>query len=312
MKLRSVISVRTAPAVLTGLMLARVLTGCSALRLNYARPAIETYSIESEFINIEINCPDCEIELLPTKTDKGRNVTATVVYRGNDETKHSVGVENGTLKIGHEKSGKGGIVIYSDKDEEIAVYLPEKEYLTLSIQSNSGSIIVPEDFSFENVSLQTVSGQIQSSAEVGRTLLAQSASGSMRIEGTSTEYLETYSKNGNVEILNVSGNSAWAETTSGNIMLRQAVFSDELNIETTSGSVRFDDSDALIINVKTKSGNIKGTLLSKKVYQVSSESGSVSLPAMSDNEITGGDGRDTYYGTCTIDTGSGTVDIKTK
>ncbi len=311
MKKRSVFAARLA-AVLAGFALTGLLAGCSARPFRYARPTIDTYSLDSDFINVEIVCPECEVELLPTKTSAGRNVTATVVARGNDETKHTVKVENGTLKIGHEEDSKLGIVLYRDKTQEIAVYLPEEEYQTISIQTKSGDIIVPDDFFFENASFQTVSGEIRSSAAIGRTLLAQSVSGHIRIEGTYPEYLEAYSASGNIEVLNTVGGSAWVESGSGNITLRQDVYEDELNIETTSGSVRFDESDARTINVKTTSGNVKGTLLSNKAYKVSTKSGSVKIPSMDDSSLTGTDGKDTYYGSCIINTGSGNIDMRAK
>ena len=71
----------------------------------------------------------------------------------------------------------------------------------------------------------------------------------------------------------------------------------DLNINGVTGDIKFDQCDALNIFVETTTGSVKGTIMTSKIFNCQSTSGSVHYP-------------DTYTGgICKIKTTTGTINI---
>ena len=72
---------------------------------------------------------------------------------------------------------------------------------------------------------------------------------------------------------------------------------EKMNIERSTGDVKFDKCDASEIEVKTDTGNVKGTLRSDKIFITRSDTGKINVP----ETLTGGK--------CKITTDTGDIKI---
>ena len=73
-----------------------------------------------------------------------------------------------------------------------------------------------------------------------------------------------------------------------------------LSLDVHTGSISFDGCDAAEIRMTTSTGDVKGSLLSGKIFTVKTETGSIDVP-----DSTGG-------GSCKVTTTTGSIKIKIK
>lgn len=161
---------------------------------------------------------------------------------------------------------------------EITVYLPRGTYHDLVIHNNTGDIDIPDLFSFENVTLETDTGDICYRGKLEDNLTAQVDTGDITLEKVYTV--------GNITL----------KTDTGDIRLKD-VRCLTLKAETDTGDIRLTKCDAGSIDMETDTGDVTGSLLSEKIFIVKSSTGKVSVP-----ESTKGD-------KCKIETDTGDVKI---
>ena len=75
------------------------------------------------------------------------------------------------------------------------------------------------------------------------------------------------------------------------------IVSREIHIESDTGDVTFDMSDAEKIFVKTGTGDVRGTLLTGKSFSVKTDTGKIDIP------------KDSIGGKCEITTDTGNIKI---
>ena len=99
---------------------------------------LETCVVEEPFENIEIQTDWQDIRLLPSETPECK-----VVYAGNETLTYTVKVESGTLKINTEEHREWYQYLsnfnFGDYTD-VTLYLPEKDYQSLSVSTSSGSV----------------------------------------------------------------------------------------------------------------------------------------------------------------------------
>lgn len=150
------------------------------------------------------------------------------------------------------------------------------EYKQLNLDSVSGSITVPEDFSFSQAQVSTTSGKLQFYASVSGNLSLESVSGTM-------------------EVSNVTPQSLSLSSTSGPIHASQVAVMETWDINSVSGQVTLTDCDASSLVISTVSGGVKASLRSGKTFSTQTVSGDVQVPS------------DSSGGTCNISTVSGDI-----
>lgn len=283
--------------------------------LNTENSVNETYDIDESFKNINIEGPECDINLIPSDNDK-----CFVVCNESDKIQHSVTVENDTLKIKRTDNRKWyeHIVVFYWGEISINLYLPKNEYEKLSIKSASGNVEIPESFTFDtteitsasgdvsflskvnnNIDIHTVSGNIYVGETTAENLDAQSTSGDIKISSaTIKDKLNTKSVSGNIKLTDTKCLSINSNTTSGDQTLSNVTAKTDAEFESVSGNIKMYQSDAEAINIKTTSGDVAGTLLTDKIFDVKTTSGDVDVP------LSGTGGK------CEVKTTSGNVNIK--
>ncbi len=272
----------------------------------------KTYDVQEDFDKISIDVMTDNIEFKPS--DGGCRVD---LYEA-ENIKHPVNVVDGTLVIDTEDTRKWyehiGIFTVTPK---MTVYLPKTEFISLTVDVNTGDIKIPNGFTFESIDLNGDTGDVECSANVTKNVRIDLKTGCMQISGTSPENMRLSASTGNIEISSVSvsgiidantstgrvrlkdvtAKDCKIETSTGKIILSDTIATGSFSIENSTGGVLFEDSDAAEIYVKTSTGDVRGTLLSEKIFITKTSTGSIEVPSS------------TTGGRCEITTSTGSIKI---
>ena len=108
------------------------------------------------FENINIKADTENINFV--KSDDGN--CKVICYEEENES-HNVRVENNTLMIDSINRQKVQVNIgVVTESPEITLYLPKKEYEILTIDADTGDVVIPKDFSFESMNVTLDTGDV--------------------------------------------------------------------------------------------------------------------------------------------------------
>ncbi|MBO6040438.1 MAG: DUF4097 family beta strand repeat protein [Oscillospiraceae bacterium] len=274
-----------------------------------------TYDVKKDFQNIDIDADTESIVFVPAKDGK---CTVVCVEYANEP--HDVRVEGSTLKVDRTERKTGFHIGIVTETETITVYLPEKAYEDLEVETDTGDVEIPQDFSFRKVEIETDTGDITCRAPQADRLSVKTDTGETAVSGLKTKELKLEAHTGGIDVSDVqcSGDMSTKQTTgkavlkdvtcrnlnseadTGDLRMKNVIAKDTFTIERTTGDVQFDGCDAETIYVTTDTGEVSGTLLSDKVFLTETDTGKVDTP----KSIKGG--------RCeiTTDTGDITLDVK--
>ena len=227
-------------------------------------------TVEESFTSIAVDAEACNIHLVPS-TDG----TTQVEYTTGDKLECSVSVAQNILRIIF-RDHRSWTDNMNASPLEITLYLPQSQYEQLNLDSVSGSITVPEDFSFSQAQVSTTSGALKFYAPVSGNLTLESVSGTM-------------------EVSNIAPQSLSLSSTSGSIHASQVVVMETWDINSVSGQVTLTDCDASSLVINTISASVKASLRSGKTFSTQTVSGDVEVPS------------DSSGGSCNISTISGDI-----
>lgn len=271
------------------------------------------YELTEDFSDISIQTDTADIVFVPTDGD------CTVLCFEQKNVKHTVAVENGTLVIRAVDTRKWyehiGINFTSPG---ITVSIPRGAYNALTVDSHTGNVEIPEDFSFDSIAITERTGNVTSHASVTGAVKIRTTTGKIRVENATAETMELSVSTGRVTLSGVSvsgdltvrvstGNAELSGVacknlttggSTGDVTLRRVIVDEKISVERSTGNVRFEASDAAEIFVRTDTGNVSGTLCSPKVFDVKTDTGKKSYP----NTTTGG--------RCEITTDTGNIRIE--
>lgn len=271
------------------------------------------YEIRDHYESISIDTSTADIQFLPSEDSQ-----CSVVCYEQKNMKHSVAVTDGTLVIKLKDTRKWyehiGMGFGSPK---ITVYIPQGEYGTLSINSSTGNVDIPEHYQFEgmdisvstgnvncrssakgNIQIRTSTGNIHAESISAKSLTLSVSTGHVQAESiTCDEGITVSVSTGKTSLTDVNCKYITSTGNTGDISLKNVVAAERLSITRTTGDVLFDSSDAAEVFVKTNTGDVTGTLLSEKVFIVQTDTGSINVP----KTVTGGK--------CEISTSTGDIRI---
>jgi len=253
------------------------------------------HKVTLPFDSIHVEEIDCSVVLLPSEDG-----TCTVVSSEVPHLFNVVSVDDGTLTVRRrdERAWHERILVFGDADPTLTIYLPVKEYDALYLRTTAGDLRAQAPFSFCNATLKSVSGSILLSTAVKESISLSTTSGDISLEGqaltsvhaTSTsgsitlrrvtaEELKLSSDSGKLRIEdNVSLGTLDAQTTSADVLLSGVTVKEALRVIGVSGNVALFDTEFADAYVETASGNVTGTLRSKKAFDVQTASGIVLHP----------------------------------
>ena len=280
-------------------------------RLSTVQYVTNTYEVGDDFKNIVISADVEDISFV--LSDNGE---CKVVCYEEENDSHKVEIQGDTLSIVRSNIWKWNLGITMDSPE-ITVYLPNSHYGVLSVDGDTGSVLIPEDFSFEDIDVTldtgnisckaSVSGDISITTDTGHIAIAElSASGMILKSDTGgmdisdvelTENISITESTGRVVMNNVSCRNLISDGDTGSLTMTNVIASSEFNLERDTGNIEFNHCDAGTIYVSTDTGSVTGTLLTDKVFIIETDTGSVDVP----KSITGG--------RCEITTDTGNVRI---
>lgn len=288
------------------------LTACSAnwsfKTLFSGNGVTNTHEIAEEFSNISIETDTADIRLV--LSDDGK---CKVVCHERKNQTHSVYVKDGTLVINENEH----VSFFDMVSPTITVYLSKNEYTSLLIDEDTGDIEIPKDFKFENVDIETDTGDVKFLASAAKDVKIETDTGDIHVENLSVGSLNLSVYTGDIKVLgascdgditlnvstgkanlsNINCQSFTSRGSSGDISLTNVVATSKLSIVRSTGDVKFDRCDAAEIYVETDTGDVKGTLLSEKVFITETSTGKINVP----KTITGG--------RCEITTSTGNITI---
>lgn len=273
-----------------------------------------TYEVDGDFKNISIDVDTTEIEFVPADNGQCR-----IVCFEDEKVRHSASVQNGTLVIDTVDTRKWyEYICLSFSQPRMTVYLPQSEYDSLFIGTDTGDITIPKDFSFDTLKIDGDTSDVNCFAYASQGIEIELSTGDICLEAPAAGQLKLTTDTGRIQVntADVGGNirietdtgkvnladtsckDLFAESDTGYITLKNVIGTGSFTIESDTGNVMFDNSDAAEISVKADTGDVTGTLLSDKVFLTETSTGKINVP------------KTTTGGKCEIKTSTGDIKIE--
>ncbi len=282
-------------------------------KLSTSEYETNTHKLPEAFRDISIESSTADITFVPTE-----NAEYSVECFEQKNLKHSVTVENGKLVIRVEDTRKWYHFVGLGFDSpKITVYLPRGAYGDLTIDSDTGDVEIPSDFSFTRMDISEDTGDVRSFASVSGAVRIYTSTGRVRLSNVTVGSMDLKTSTGNViasDIICMGDISVTVSTgdtllsavtcqnltskgSTGDLQLEGVVADGRFTVMRSTGDVTFVDVDAAEIFIETDTGDVDGNLLTDKVFIVNSDTGEIDVP----NSITGG--------RCEITTDTGDIKI---
>ena len=272
----------------------------------------KTYFVSEPFTALEIHAIDGDVRLLPSTDGKCR-----VECMENEEQTHKVEVRGGTLFVERQLRNRVGVTFSPIERDYIHIYLPERDYEKLSLETSSGDAECPADFSFGEAAVSSTSGDISFRSGVEGSLTVSVTSGEVEVSGVSLGSLSISSTSGKIRLKGVDAGDLSLSATSGDLAVEKTTLSGEMRLRTTSGDQKLENvscaslaaesssgkkhltdvlvsgelksdsssgdltllrCDAASLYLRTTSGEVRGSLRTEKVFFTDTSSGSVKAP----------------------------------
>lgn len=274
------------------------------------------YEINEGFKNILIDTNTTDIILLPSEDEK-----AKVVAYEEEKINHIAKVEDGTLKIERNDTRKWHEKLqpFNFDSSKLTVYLPKASYESLKIDSSTGDIKIPQNFTFRNIEIDTSTSDVNCSASSSGLLKIKVSTGDICVDGAFYAEMNIKASTGDIKLLGtacigkislevstgdisastITCNEFTATGSNGDITLGNVIATSKMQIKTGTGDISLDRCDSYDINLKATTGDIEGSLLTDKIFDADASTGDVSVPANVKDA-----------GKCTIRTTTGDINIK--
>lgn len=277
-------------------------------------PAAKSGSDENDcpgedFENIVIDAGDADVRLV--LSDSGK---LEVDCPDSDiHTFYTVSVENGTLMIKKTEDGKRYNLFnmkwhmhigINQGSDEITVSLPARRYNKLRVNSSMGCVKADESLSFVSAEINTSYGDVIFSSGVTDELSAKTAYGDLAVTGIAPNklavsstcgdiklssvkvvgHVSAWTANGDVKLTDVTCKDLTCGSTAGDTKLRDVIADGSIICTNVHGDIQLNKCDAKSLRLTTKFGDVRGTLLGKKVFTVTTVLGDVSVPSCESGE----------------------------
>ena len=232
----------------------------------------------------------------------GGSDTCIVEYKGPSRMRCTAEVKNGTLAVVEKPARRwpfGLWGLFGTHRVEVTVFLPERQYDELTVETASGDIEAPSGGAFRSLSFSSVSGGQMLDGVEADSLTAQSTSGNVSVQNSRLGSLSVSTTSGDQDAASadIAGHAAF-EAVSGNISIQNSRLG-SLTVSTTSGDqdaestdiaghaelsavsgkISVTSSDAGSLEFSTTSGDVYTELLTPKEYITETMSGDVSVTA---------------------------------
>lgn len=268
--------------------------------LSTAKNEINEYSITDAYQNISVTTNTADVVFVPS-ADSG----TTVVCQEQEKVKHSVTVEDGTLKIQVRDTRKwyDYIGIHFGKTK-ITVSIPAGVYGKLWVTSSTGMVEVAKDFQFGELEILGNTGAVTNFASAQEMRIGTST-GDIRVEGVTAGTLDMAVSTGRVTVkdvtcqgdMMVNVSTGKTELTgircenlvssgcTGDLQMTDVIATGRFSVERDTGDVRFEGCDAAEVSIKTDTGDVRGSFLTEKRFFAQTDTGKVTVPRTTEGGI---------------------------
>ena len=239
--------------------------------------------ITDSFKNVVVDEVSSNVVFKPSQDGQVR-----IEYFDSDRHTHQIEVSGDTLKIFYKDNNIlpwwmqidfGNWWNSSEVEIVTTVYLPAGDYGSLDIDTVSGDVNIPSDFSFNSASFNTVSGDVSALCKLSGAVKASTTSGNVTAAGINGTGVDVNTVSGEVSITDASVNGVVdIDTTSGDVTLTKVV-SGTTKVSTTSGDIKVTEVNADSISISTTSGDVKGTVVGDHEYDTDTVSGDITIPS---------------------------------
>ncbi len=271
------------------------------------------YEINQKFTGITINSNTADIIFLVSDSEE-----TYVECFEEQNAKHLVQVKDNCLSIEIDDLRKWYEYIgLSFKTSKITIHIPEGEYGSLLIKSSTSDIEIPNELKFNNIDISVSTGNVRNCASSTGDLKLSTSTGHIDITGISAGKIELSTSTGDINAssvvcsddffvnvttgkTNISDTickSIFSKGNTGKVALKNVIVSETFDIKRSTGDILIDKCDAKELNITTDTGDVKGTLLSEKVFITKTDTGRVNVP----KTVSGGK--------CEITTDTGNIKI---
>ena len=243
--------------------------------------------ITEDFTDLNLSEISETIEIKPSEDGQVR-----IDYYDAEKYIHKIEVKNNTLEL-YVKTYEDNApwwerfsfhfdiegLVTAGEEHPTTIYLPEDSYGSLTISTVSGEVIVPENYSFEGMSVSTTSGDVVAECIATGTVSFDTTSGNIAAANINATSLDASSTSGELSFTDtkVSG-GVNINSVSGTVTLKD-VKSDDLEVNTVSGEIYLTALDTETASLTTTSGDISGTIAGDHEYEVDTTSGDIDLPS---------------------------------
>ena len=304
---------------LSAVLLGLIVGVCGLFLMNFDFNSLNTekeiekmYEITEDFSSVSINSKIARVNILVSEDDECR-----VEIKESATRFYTVSVKDGKLLIKENDTRRWyqyiGIITLS---HTINLYMPAGQYDALNINTDTGDIKVQGGFEFDVAQVVGDTSDIEFYANVKSKFECETDTGDIKISGVNASAINVESDTGDIIIANVNaGNielegdtstlklqninckNIEIESGTGKANLGSVVAESNMNISVGTCDVNLDACDAAEINIKTTTGDVKGTLLTNKVFVTNAGAGKINVPESYDG------------GKCNIKTGTGDIEI---
>lgn len=293
----------------------------------------KTIDIGEDFSNIQINTDTTDV-VFSLSEDGG----CRILCRETEHQPHTAKVENGTLILRQENNRKWYHYIgFHFETPSAEIQLPKKAFETLTLEGDTGDVVIPQELTFANVKIDSSTGKVDVRSQVEKTLAVQLSTGNILVSGAECETVNVKTSTGEIRILGVNCESLTAKSSTGRQLLENVQASENIQLTCSTGNIHFTrgscrnlttesstgrqnmeyvvasgdvamtsdtgdislaDFDAATMVIATDTGDVSGTILSEKIFFTETDTGRVEVP-----RCTGG-------GSCEITTDTGDIIIQ--
>lgn len=295
---------RTAKWLIAALIL--ILAGgavfCIAMaKMNWSFKALDNvlyktdvYPVEGAFTDISVTVYTADVRFEPASDG-----TCSVVCELPEGQNCAVSVSGGTLTVTAESPhGWLSLLRFTTRSPKITVYLPEKAYGRLTVNSRTGDVHIPDTFTFTALNGESHTGSIVCGASVSGPVKITTSTGDVRLEGMLAQSIDLFTSTGDMTVrsVEVSGDitvhvstgevrltdvkcrNASTDGSTGDAIFKNVLATEHIRMERTTGEVQLDGCDAATLTLKTSTGDIRGSLLTGKSFVTKTGTGDVYVP----------------------------------
>jgi len=214
--------------------------GFDTTKLSLVKPETNTYEITEDFDKISIDVSTAGVNILPAEDG-----ICKVVCKESEKINHTASVEDGTLKIAvSDTRAWYERLSFFFSELNVTVYLPEKEYESVSVDVTTGNISISSLTARCSIDVKTSTGDILlKDVIVTGTLRTRSSTGNIKLDACDAGEISIKTSTGNVTGSLLSGKVFTASTSTGNVSVPDTNSGGKCEIKTSTGNVKIIISD---------------------------------------------------------------------